>query len=75
MLRRRRGPAYVALERHALVDAEDQDHMAAVVKRIREYLLVLHLRRPEAVAHGSDDVVVIPGFDHEVADTWTMVSI
>ena len=66
---------HISLKRHTLIHAEQQNHMPAHLESIRQQLLVLFLRRPHAIAHGRDDIVVVPGFDHEVANTFRIVHI
>jgi len=43
--------------------------MAACPESSGKQLLVLLLRGPDVVFHGLEDVVVVPGLDHEVAYT------
>jgi len=43
--------------------------MSRSLKSFREHLLVLGLRSPQALALRGKDILVVPTFDHEVADT------
>lgn len=44
--------------------------MATRPECLGQDLFILLLRGPDIVFHGLKDVVVIPGFDHEIAYTW-----
>eukprot|EP00408_Alexandrium_pacificum_P057205 CAMPEP_0171166976 /NCGR_PEP_ID=MMETSP0790-20130122/6969_1 /TAXON_ID=2925 /ORGANISM="Alexandrium catenella, Strain OF101" /LENGTH=254 /DNA_ID=CAMNT_0011631795 /DNA_START=280 /DNA_END=1043 /DNA_ORIENTATION=+ len=58
--------AGIALERTTPVDGEDQDDSSAAAVRVIELLLVLPLRRPDAVLHGLHDILSHVARDDEV---------
>lgn len=60
---------YVALERHALVDREDQNDVSTSFESFDKGVHVVRLSGPGAVPLGDLDVLVIPGLYHKVPIT------
>jgi hypothetical protein len=58
---------YIALESHTLVHGEQEYDVTGRPEGLGQKLLVFQLRRPEPIALSSQDILMVPGFYHEVS--------